>query len=74
MTDTLPDKGGYVVAAYLVFLLVLLIYIGIMALRISRLERELVKMHEIVDAQREERGSAPAPAAAAAVPAPSEVG
>ncbi|MTD45660.1 hypothetical protein GKE82_15540 [Conexibacter sp. W3-3-2] len=54
MTETLPDKGGYVVAAYLVLLLLLLIYIGIMALRISRMERELVELHEIVDRQKEE--------------------
>ncbi len=74
MTETLPDKGGYVVAAYLVFLLVLLVYIGIMALRISRLERELVKMHEIVDAQREDRAAAPAAATPVVAPEPSEVG
>ncbi|MFA9272258.1 MAG: hypothetical protein ACEQSX_16200 [Baekduiaceae bacterium] len=54
MTETLPDKGGYVVAAYLVLLLLLLIYIGIMALRISRMERELLELHEIVDRQKTE--------------------
>lgn len=54
MNDTLPGGGGYVVAAYLAFLIMLLVYIGIMALRISRLERELIEMHKVVDRQRDE--------------------
>ncbi len=41
VTDKLPDNGGYVAAAYLVFLLLLLIYVAIMAMRASRLERDL---------------------------------
>lgn len=54
MNETLPDKGGYVVAAYLVLLLLLLVYIGIMALRISRMEKELLELHEVVDRQKTE--------------------
>jgi hypothetical protein len=46
MNDNLPTDSGYVVAAYLVFLLLLLIYFGIMALRLSRLERELSELGE----------------------------
>jgi hypothetical protein len=44
---TLPDNSGYVVAAYLVFLALLLIYVAIMATKLSRFERELVELNEI---------------------------
>jgi hypothetical protein len=43
--DTLPDNGGYVAAAYLVFLALLLVYFVIMAIRMSRVERELVELN-----------------------------
>jgi hypothetical protein len=46
---TLPDNGGYVVAAYLVFLVLLLIYIAIMATRLSRVERELTELNELAE-------------------------
>lgn len=49
MNDVLPDKAGYVAAAYLVFLLMILVYVGIMAIRVGRLERELVELNELVD-------------------------
>lgn len=49
MNDVLPDKAGYVAAAYLVFLLMVLVYVGIMAIRVGRLERELVELNELVD-------------------------
>ena len=41
MTETLPPNTGFVAAAYLVFVALLLIYVSIMAIRASRLEREL---------------------------------
>ncbi|MFM8560494.1 MAG: hypothetical protein ACKOB9_00135 [Solirubrobacterales bacterium] len=41
MTETLPPNTGFVAAAYLVFVALLLIYVTIMAIRASRLEREL---------------------------------
>ena len=44
-SDTLPDNGGYVAAAYLVFLALLLVYFVIMAFRLSRVERELVELN-----------------------------
>ena len=50
MTDTLPDNGGYVAAAYLVFVVLLLIYIAIMATRASRLERQLGVVLDLVKA------------------------
>jgi CcmD family protein len=52
VTDKLPDNGGYVAAAYLVFLLLLLIYVAVMATRASRLERELGDVLDLV--QREQ--------------------
>ena len=49
MTDKLPDNGGYVAAAYLVFLALLLIYFAIMAARTSRVERELAELSRLAD-------------------------
>jgi hypothetical protein len=43
--DTLPDNGGYVAAAYLVFLALLLVYFVIMTIRLGRVERELVELN-----------------------------
>jgi hypothetical protein len=42
-------SGGesYVVAAYLIFLALLLIYVGIMAVRLGRIERELGELNEL---------------------------
>ena len=44
--DTIPDNTGYVAAAYLVFLALILVYVAIMATRLGRLERELVELNE----------------------------
>ena len=55
MTDTLPDNTGYVAAAYLVFLALVLIYVMIMATKLSRFERELSELEELVDERIEER-------------------
>ncbi|MCW2990309.1 MAG: hypothetical protein JWM73_903 [Solirubrobacterales bacterium] len=41
----LPHDGGYVAAAYLVFLALLLVYFVIMAIRLGRIERELVELN-----------------------------
>jgi len=43
--DTVPDNTGYVAAAYLVFLALLLVYVAIMATRLARVERELVELN-----------------------------
>lgn len=68
MSDTLPTNGGYVAAAYLVLLALLLIYLGIAAVRASRLERQLQELNDLLA----ERGELPAgdarPAEAAAAP------
>jgi hypothetical protein len=49
MTNTLPDNTGYVAAAYLVFLALVLIYVVIMASKLARFERELGELNDIVD-------------------------
>ena len=41
MTETLPPNTGFVAAAYVVFVALLLIYVVVMSIRASRLEREL---------------------------------
>ena len=51
---TLPDNAGYVVAAYLVFLALLLIYVVIMSATLSRFERELTELNEIAEKRDEE--------------------
>ena len=53
-TDTLPDNAGYVAAAYLVFLALILIYLAVAALRSSRLERQLRELNSLAAGEREE--------------------
>jgi hypothetical protein len=55
MTDTLPDNTGYVAAAYLVFLALVLVYVAIMAAKLARHERELAELDELADRVAEER-------------------
>ena len=50
------DGGGYVAAAYLVFLALILIYVAIMAARLSRMERDLAELNELADKRTPERG------------------
>ncbi|HEX3804227.1 MAG TPA: hypothetical protein VHV75_15435 [Solirubrobacteraceae bacterium] len=56
----LHTAGPYVAAAYIVFVLILLIYVGIMALRLVRSQRELAELRREVE-QRELDDSAAAP-------------
>ena len=51
----LDDAGPYVAAAYLVFLALILIYVGIMATKLGRIEREISELSEIVERREEER-------------------
>ena len=48
----LDEAGKYVAAAYVVFVLLLVVYIGIMAAKLSRISREL---DEIADAAERKR-------------------
>ena len=45
----LDDAGPYVAGAYLVFVALILIYVTIMAAKLSRIERELVELSELVE-------------------------
>ena len=44
----LDEAGKYVAAAYLVFLALVLVYVVIMAVRQTRLERDLADIEELV--------------------------
>ena len=57
MTDTLPDNTGYVAAAYLVFLALILIYVVIMAARLARHQRDLAELDELIDRARAHDGA-----------------
>jgi hypothetical protein len=50
VSTTLPDNAGYVAAAYLVFLALLLIYVGIMAYKLVKVQRYVAEINELVDA------------------------
>ena len=45
----LDDAGPYVAAAYLVFLALILTYVAIMAIRLSRIEKEIDDLARIVE-------------------------
>ncbi|HWI22120.1 MAG TPA: hypothetical protein VNT22_05835 [Baekduia sp.] len=61
MTDTLPDNGGYVAAAYIVFFALVLIYLAIMAVKLARIERELSELNELAAGQQTDKTAAPEP-------------
>jgi hypothetical protein len=45
----LDEAGKYVAAAYLVFLALVLIYVAIMASKLSRIERDLEELNALAD-------------------------
>jgi hypothetical protein len=51
----LHTAGKYVAAAYIVFFALILIYVAIMAARLSRIERDLGELLERFDAPRARR-------------------
>ena len=56
----LHTAGPYVAAAYIVFVAIVLIYVTIMAVRLTRTERDLARLRREVDddrARREEHES-----------------
>ncbi len=68
-SDTLPsDNSGYVAAAYLVFFALALIYFGIMAVKLQRLERELVELNELADQKLGSSATPASPTASVAEP------
>jgi hypothetical protein len=59
----LHEAGKYVAAAYIVLFALVLIYVAIMAIRLSRIERELAELLELTagaaePAPREAQGTA----------------
>jgi hypothetical protein len=52
--SALPENSndGYVAAAYIVFLALVLLYVAIMAVRLGRVERDVRKLRE--DAERQD--------------------
>lgn len=50
-----PDGSGYVLAAYLVFATLLLVYLGITAYRLLGLEKRLTKLTEEIDGLERDR-------------------
>ena len=49
----LDEAGKYVAAAYIVFIALILIYVAIMAAKLSRIERDLTDLDELA-ARRED--------------------
>ena len=60
-STVLPDNAGYVAAAYIVFVALLLIYVGIMAAKLQRIERDLSEVAEIAEQRQAEAAGEPAP-------------
>lgn len=48
------EAGKYVAAAYLVFLALVLLYVVIMARKLSRIERELEELNKITDPSKKD--------------------
>ena len=60
-SNVLPDNAGYVAAAYLVFLALLLIYVGIMAYKLVNVRRDVTEISELAERRLDaEADSAPA--------------
>lgn len=57
----LHTAGKYVAGAYVVFVALLLIYVSIMATRLSRVERELVELNRDLAAREQAAEREPAP-------------
>jgi hypothetical protein len=49
----LDEAGKYVAGAYVAFAVLLLVYVGIMAARMSRLQREIAELADRVAGRRE---------------------
>ena len=49
----IAEGGDYVAAAYVVFLTLVVVYIAIIASKLSRMEKELVTLNELLDKRAE---------------------
>jgi hypothetical protein len=62
------DVGGkYVAGAYIVFVLLLLIYVAIMGMKLARIERDLREVAEIAEQRRDDAAALAEPATPAEV-------
>jgi hypothetical protein len=57
----LDEAGKYVAAAYVVFVLLLVVYIAIMAAKLNRISRELTEIADLAESGRPADGT-PSPA------------
>ena len=57
---SLPDNGGYVAAAYLVFMFILILYVAIMAMRLGRIQKDVSLIDEMLQAKDEHSAKAAA--------------
>lgn len=57
LAASIPDNSGYVVAAYLVFFTLLVVYLAITAFRLTRLERRIGEVSAQLDDADERRAS-----------------
>lgn len=55
----LDEAGKYVAAAYVVFVLLLVIYVGIMAAKLQRIEREMREIATFAEARANSEKAAP---------------
>ena len=65
----LDEAGSYVAGAYVVFLVLILVYVAIMAVKLQRIERELRELAGFAEQRRrgEERGKSDTPGRGAPV-------
>jgi hypothetical protein len=54
----LHEAGPYVAAAYLVFLALILVYVGIMATKLARISRDLAELDELAARREDARRAA----------------
>jgi hypothetical protein len=66
----LHEAGKYVAGAYVVFVALILVYVSIMAAKLSRIERELGELNELADRRTGEGAPAPGEEAARREPEP----
>ena len=54
----LDEAGKYVAGAYIVFVLLLVIYVGIMATKLQRIEKELREVATVAEERKAEQAEA----------------
>lgn len=56
-STVLPDNAGYVAAAYIVFLALLVIYVGIMAYKLINVQRDVAEISELAQRRFDEEAA-----------------